>query len=698
MRPSSSPSEPAASPARPATPADPFAGVLAAGPVADAVAGPAWVRAMLAVEAALATVQGRLGLVPADAVEAIVAACEAGVDPAALDPTATGNPAEPLVRALRAALPEDAAPFVHKGATSQDIVDTAAMLIIRDALGLLLEDLDAGTKRAAGLAVIHRHTILSGRTLLQPALPTTFGLVAAGWLTALHESASALRHVREQRLAVQFGGAAGTLAALGDDGLAVADALAAELGLAAPTGPWHTDRTRVAEVAGALGTAAGAVAKVARDVALYAQAELGELTDGADRGGSSTLPQKRNPVAAIAAAAGAAQAPGLVATLLASMPHEFQRAAGAWHAEWRPLRALLEATGSAAHWLRDCLDNLVVHPDRMRDNAARVFGALMAERAGAVLAAHVGVAKARDLVRETVTAKKSLRELVGRYDPDEDLDPADYLGSTPALVDRALRARLPAPVALHHEISGPADAPPLLLLNSLGSDLSMWDGQIGVLSQQFRVIRCDTRGHGRSPVPAGPYTVDDLGSDVLALLDSLGVERAHVAGVSLGGLLGMWLATHAATRVDGLALVCTAATFPTPESWTERAALVRESGAGAVADAVVARWFTADFAARERGRVAAARAMIAATPAEGYAACCEALATADMRPFLGAVRAPTIVVSGAEDPTSPPERGEELAAAIRGASFVEIPDAAHVAPLERPAAVTGLLTLFLEGR
>jgi len=677
---------------------DPFAGVLAAGPVAAAVAGPAWVRAMLAVEAALATVQGRLGLLPTDAAEAIVAACRAGVDPAALDPTATGNPAEPLVRALRAALPENAAPHVHKGATSQDIVDTAAMLVVREATGLLLEDLAAAAATAADLAATHRHTILSGRTLLQPALPTTFGLVAAGWLTALHESAAALHNVRNTRLAVQFGGAAGTLAALGDDGVAVADALAAELGLVAPAGPWHTDRTRVGEVAGALGTAAGAVAKVARDVALYSQAELGELTDGADRGGSSTLPQKRNPVAAVAAAAGAAQAPGLVATLLAAMPHEFQRAAGAWHAEWRPLRSLLEATGSAAHWLRDCLDNLVVHADRMRDNVAGAHDALMAERAGAVLAAHVGTAKARDLVRETVTGNRSLRELVGRYDPDEDLDPADYLGSTPALIDRALRARLPAPVVLHHEISGPADAPPLLLLNSLGSDLSMWDGQLGVLSQRFRVIRCDTRGHGRSPVPPGPYTVDDLGADVLALLDSLGVGRAHVAGVSLGGLLGMWLATHAATRVDRLALVCTAPNFPTAQTWAQRAAQVREGGVQAVADAVVARWFTAGFAAREPERVAAARSMIAATPAEGYAACCEVLAVADMRPFLGAVRAPTIVVSGAEDPASPPERGEELAAAIRGASFVEIPEAAHLAPLERPAAVTGLLTLFLEGR
>lgn len=684
MRPSSSLSE------------DPFAPVLAAGPVAAAVDGPAWVRAMLAVEAALAAAQARLGIVPTAAAEAIGAACRAGVDPATLDASGVGNPAEPLVRALRAALPADVAPYVHTGATSQDIVDTAAMLVVRDATGALIADLAAAAATARDLAVAHRHAILSGRTLLQPALPTTFGLVAAGWLTALSDSAAALRNVRDTRLAVQFGGAAGTLAALGDDGLAVASALADELGLAEPVGPWHSDRTRIAEIAGALGTVAGAIAKVARDVTLYSQAELGELSDGADRGGSSTLPQKRNPIAAVAAVAGAAQAPGLVATLLAAMPHEFQRAAGAWHAEWRPLRSLLEATGSAAHWLRDCLASLVVHPDRMRDNAARLAGALMAERATALLGPYVGAARARDLVRAAAIAQQPLEGLLHEHGIDDELDPAGYLGSTPALIDRAVRATLPEPVRLYHEIAGPADAPPVLLLNSLGSDLSMWDGQVGELARRFRVIRCDLRGHGHSPVPAGPYTVDDLGSDVLALLDSLRVGRVHVVGVSLGGLLGMWLASHAATRVDRLALVCTSAVFAPPQTWVDRAALVRAEGTAAVADAVVARWFTPAFAAREPQRVAAARAMIAATPAEGYAGCCGALERADMRPFLGAIRARTAVVSGAHDPASPPERGEELAAGIPGAALTVLPDAAHLAPLEVPETVTGLLARFLE--
>lgn len=670
------------------SPSDPFAAVLAAGPVADAVAGPAWLRAMLTVEAALSTVEVRLGLIPAPAAEAIRAACAAGVDPGAVaeGAAATGNPAEPLVRALRAALPEDIAPYVHKGATSQDIVDTAAMLVVREAAGLLRADLAAAAGRAADLAAAHRHTILTGRTLLQPALPTTFGLVAAGWATALHEASAVLSRVVSERLAVQFGGAAGTLAAFDDFGVGVMEALAAELGLAVPVAPWHTDRVRIAEIAGALGTVAGAVGKIARDVTLYGS--FGELSDGLDRGGSSTMPHKRNPVAAVAAAAGAAQAPGLVATLLAAMPHEFQRAAGSWHAEWRPLRSLLETVGSAVSWLRDCLDNLVVDTDRMRSTVDGQVDALMAEWAGHVLASRVGRDEARRLIREHTGP---LSDLVERHAPDAHPDPRAYLGSTQELIDRQLRALLPAPVPLNHDVIG--DGPPLLLLNSLGSDMSMWDGLLPSLAARFTVIRCDTRGHGGSPVPPGPYSLAGLGADVLALLDSLEIESAHVAGVSLGGVQAMWLAAFAPERVRRLALVCTAPRFAPPETWVERAALVRASGTAAVADAVVARWFTADAPPYT---VAAARAMVAATPAEGYAGCCGVLEHADARPLLGSVTAPTLVLSGAADPASPPERGREIAAAISGARFAVLPDAAHLACLERPDAVTALLVPFLE--
>ncbi|WP_203930010.1 3-oxoadipate enol-lactonase [Virgisporangium ochraceum] len=670
------------------SPSDPFSAVLAAGPVAEAVAGPAWLRAMLAVEAALSTVEARLGLIPVPAAEAIRAACAAGVDPSVVaeGAAATGNPAEPLVRALRSALPDDIAPYVHKGATSQDVVDTAAMLVVRTAARLILADLAAAGTRAAELAAAHRRTVLSGRTLLQPALPTTFGLVAAGWATALHEASRSLSRVVSERLAVQFGGAAGTLAAFDDFGVGVLEALAAELGLAVPVAPWHTDRVRIAEIAGALGGVAGAVGKIARDVTLYGS--FGELSDGQDRGGSSTMPHKRNPVAAVAAAAGAAQAPGLVATLLAAMPHEFQRAAGSWHAEWRPLRSLLEATGSAAYWLRDCLDNLVVHADRMRSTVDDNVDALMAEWAGNVLASHVGRGESRRLIRENTGP---LAELVERYAPEARLDPRNYLGSAEELIDRQLRARLPEPVPLNHSVTG--QGPPLLLLNSLGSDMSMWDGQVAALSERFTVIRCDTRGHGGSPVPPGPYSLDDLGADVLALLDSLEIGSAHVAGVSLGGVQAMWLAAYAPSRVRRLMLICTASRFAPASGWVERAALVRSSGTAAVADAVVARWFTSEAPPY---LVAAARAMIAATPAEGYAGCCGVLEHADVGPLLGSISAATLVVSGAADPASPPDRGREIATAVPAARFETIADAAHLACLERPDTVSGLMLRFLE--
>jgi 3-carboxy-cis,cis-muconate cycloisomerase len=346
-----------------------FDAVLARGGAREAVSDEAWLQAMLDVEAALARASAEVGVIPVEHADAIAAACRAELfDVAAIgaEAASVGNPAEPLVRALRARVGESAADDVHRGATSQDIVDSAAILVARRALEPVLGDLGGAADAAARLASEHRDTVMIGRTLMQQAVPTTFGLKAAGWLVALDESVARLRDVR---LAAQLGGAAGTLAALGDAGPAVLGRFARELGLDEPVVPWHTDRTRIAELAGGLGQACGAMAKVAGDIVLLAQTEVGEVREGVEaRGGSSTMAHKRNPVAAISARAAARQAPGLVATLLASMEHEHERAAGAWHAEWPALRSLLSFTGSAAAWLRDCLENLEVDVERMRAN------------------------------------------------------------------------------------------------------------------------------------------------------------------------------------------------------------------------------------------------------------------------------------------------------------------------------------------
>jgi 3-carboxy-cis,cis-muconate cycloisomerase len=364
-----------------------------------------------------------------------------------------GNPAGPLVRALTARVEEPGRGQVHRGATSQDVVDTAMMLVARRALGALLTDLGGAAFAAAALARAHRDTPIAGRTLLQQAVPTTFGLKAASWMTALDAASLRLDAVRRERLAVRFGGAAGDLASLGDDGVAVLEAIGAELGLAVPALPWHAERSRIAELAGALAQTCGAVAKVARDVVLLSQTEVGEVREGTG-GGSSTMPHKRNPVAAISALGAARQAPGLAATLLASMEQEHERAAGAWHAEWAPLRALLVAAGSAVAWLRDCLESLEVDPERMRANLELTGGLLLAERVTTALTGALGRGTAHDLVeRATREATASGRTFAEVLDDDpqihehlgaervaELLDPAGYLGSAPALVDRALLA------------------------------------------------------------------------------------------------------------------------------------------------------------------------------------------------------------------------------------------------------------------
>jgi 3-carboxy-cis,cis-muconate cycloisomerase len=327
---------------------------------------------MLDTEAALARAAAAAGLIPAEAAEAIGTACrEPGrFDIAELGRAAAGpgNPVEPLVRRLREVVGPAAAEHVHAGTTSQDVFDTATMLVARGALGAVIADVDAAGDAAARLAVEHRRTVMAGRTLLQQARPTTFGAKAAGWLSGLDDAADLLGAVRRHRLSVQLGGAAGTLAALGPHGPDVVARLAAELGLDAPAIPWHTNRSRIAELAAALGVAAAALAKPARDVTLLAQTEIAEVREGVSgRGRSSAMAHKRNPVAAVATLANTAQAPGLVATVLAAAGgHEHERAAGAWHAEWHPLRELFLAVGSAAAWLADCLGYLQVDAGRMR--------------------------------------------------------------------------------------------------------------------------------------------------------------------------------------------------------------------------------------------------------------------------------------------------------------------------------------------
>jgi 3-carboxy-cis,cis-muconate cycloisomerase len=383
----------------------PFDALFVPDPIREAVSGRAWLEAMLDAEGALAVAEARAGVIPTDASGEIFNACDAArfdFEEIATAGRPAANPVEPLVRALREAVGGDAARYVHWGATSQDVLDTASMLVARRSLGLIRAELDAVAAACARLAEDHRGTVMAARTLLQQAVPTTFGLKAASWLVGVVEARARLAAVR---LAAQLGGAAGTLAALSEKGPEVLKLFANELGLAEPAVPWHTVRVRIGELGGALDLAAGACAKIALDVTLLAQTEVAEVSTG-DDGRSSTMPHKRNPASAVLALACARQAHAHAGVLTASLVQEHERAIGAWQAEWEALSGALAYAGGAAAATRRTLEALRVDKERMRQN----------------------------IRQETLSERAA-------FDSDgagKALEPSDYLGSASLFVDRAL--------------------------------------------------------------------------------------------------------------------------------------------------------------------------------------------------------------------------------------------------------------------
>src|ERR1700748_1687588 len=379
---------------------------------------------MLDFEAALARAEAAVGVIPKTAVAPIAQACRAeSFDIAELAEAATrsGNLAIPLVKALTALVAKsdaEAARYVHWGATSQDVIDTAAMLTLRAGIDALLADLDRAIAGFAGLARAHRNTAMVARTWLQHALPMPFGLKLAEYAAALHRSKLRLKRLRSETLALQFGGAAGTLGALGDKGLAVADALSRELDLPLPEAPWHTHRDRIADAASALAILTGSCGKIARDVSLLMQTDVGEAFEpaGVGRGGSSTMPHKRNPVAAATALAAATMAPNLAATILAAQVQDHERSAGPWHAEWPTLPTLLLVTSGALAAIVDIAEGLEVDAARMRSNLDATGGLIMAEAIAFALAEKVGKQEAHYLVeaasKKAAAEKKGLRAVL----------------------------------------------------------------------------------------------------------------------------------------------------------------------------------------------------------------------------------------------------------------------------------------------
>jgi len=415
---------------------------------------------MLDFEAALARAEAEVGVIPERAAGPIANACKAeSFDLAALADAATrsGNLAIPLVKALTAHVAKadaDAARYVHWGATSQDVIDTGAMLGLRAAIEVLLGDIDRAVAGFATLARQHRTTAVVARTWLQHALPIPFGLKLAEYAAALHRSRKRLQRLRSETLALQFGGAAGTLAALGDKGLPVAGKLAELLKLPLPEAPWHTHRDRIAEAASVCAILAGTCGKIARDVSLMMQTDVAEAFEpsGEGRGGSSTMPHKRNPVAAASALAAATMAPNLAATIFAAQVQEHERSAGPWHAEWPTLPTLLLVTSGALAATVDIAEGLEVDAARMRTNLDATGGLIMAEAVTMALAEKIGKSDAHHLIeaasKKAVAGKKHLRDILtadSKVTVHLDagklaklFDPMAYQGASQALIDRLL--------------------------------------------------------------------------------------------------------------------------------------------------------------------------------------------------------------------------------------------------------------------
>jgi len=379
-------------------------------PLAEVFSDMSVLQAMLDFESALARAEASVAILPKSAAEGIAAAAQAyefDIQALSLAMFRAGTPGIPLVRALtekvRTRHPE-AAGWVHWGATSQDVADTALVLLLKRAQTIIAGDLERLEKALIALSRQHKATVMLGRTLMQAAPPVTFGLKAAGWLGAVGRGSRRLESAFGEALVLQFGGASGTLASLAEKGTVVGRALAGELGLSYPEAPWHTHRDRLANLVCCCGVLTGSLGKIARDISLLMQSEVAEVAEpgGEGRGGSSTMPHKRNPIACALALAAAERVPGLVASFLSAMLQEHERAAGGWQSEWPTIASIVQSTGTAASSLAEIVEGLSVDPARMRQNIANTRGLIFAERAMMLLAAQLGRGVAHRLLEDTI--------------------------------------------------------------------------------------------------------------------------------------------------------------------------------------------------------------------------------------------------------------------------------------------------------
>lgn len=626
--------------------------LFGAAEVDDLLDGAAQVRAFLDVEVALARAHAEVGAIPAEVAERIADAAAAFDMPAHAMAAAAdrdGNIVIPLVARLRDAVPEADRSAVHLGATSQDIVDTGHLLLVHRVVDRLLDGLDAAAAAADAHAGRFAETPMAGRTLLRGANPITFGAKAARWSAQLDAVRDALTAVADEQLLVQLGGPVGLSFGGGTD--ATAASVARQLGLGVPVASWHTDRGPITSIAAVLGRIVGAGASIGLDVMLLTQDEVAELRlTGSDVGASSSMPHKQNPIDAVLLRAAGLRAPGLIATIFTALAQEHERAAGAWHAEWQPLLDLLHLAAGTTRRLGRLLDTIEVDEARMVENLTALGDGTL-------------------------------------FGAEPDLDAVAF---TRRLRRDRRRSGTVAPLC-PYEIHPAPSGVPLFLVASLGMNRQMWEPQLQALGVDRPLVLVEHPGHDGTAVSDQSFDLVDLADAIVGIADEADFDRFDLAGLSLGGMVGMVLAARHPKRLRRLAVLCSSAHLPPAANWRERAATVREEGTGVIAEAVVERWFTDGFRAFRPDTVRWGVELLRSVDPVGYARCCEAIASMDLRPLLGSIRARTLVIAGADDRATPPDHAEVIVAGIAAAELRVVDEAAHLANIEQPETVTALL-------
>lgn len=638
------------------------------------------VAAMLQVEAAWAKALAAAGAVTSEQAEAVVASVaslEPDVVALAAEAESIGNAVLPVVNRLREAVgggPARAA--VHRGLTSQDVLDTALILVTREALGAIGADLRSAADHLAQLADEHRGTVMAGRTLTQHAVPITFGLKAANWLLGVLD---ALESVERLVLPVQAGGAAGTLALAGTltDSLGtLANTFADELGLELPVAPWHTRRTPITAAADALVGVTDALGVIGANIALLSRPEFAELAEGGDRGGSSTMPHKHNPVLSVLLRSAALQAPLLAATVhVAAGQSVDERPDGAWHAEWAAYRRLLTLSVVAASQAAELLDGLVVDAAAMQARAASSSDDLLAERFGAG-----GV--------------------------PADADAGDYLGAADVFIDAALNRAAAAgvragvghtaPQVAFTLLAGDQDRPEVLIVGAgLGTAVrTLWQQAAELLGSRFEVVGVDLPGHGASPKATHGFTVADIADAVRTQAEQIAAGRpVWYAGVSLAGAVALQLATDPGP-FQGVAAIASATTLGEPTAWAERADLVRRAGTPVMISGSAQRWFAPGFAEADPDTVGKMLHDLTDADDNSYALCCEALAAYDLSEAV--TKVPVLLAPGEHDAVVTVERAERDASQVAPSRLRVIAGAAHQPPVENPTQLVEVLVEFID--